>query len=88
MFDIQGYSDNEQIRVAQNKSLTIDYYLAKQNPDIDFYKMQDSSSNWELVNEILEMPKPIAKDTLINIQEDVEFDERKSFFTYTGSFNW
>jgi len=83
MFDIQGYSDNEQIRVAQNKSLTIDYYLAKQNPDIDFYKMQDSSSNWELVNEILEMPKPIAKDTLINIQEDVEFD---GFFEGEGDF--
>lgn len=71
MFYIQGYANNEQIEIAENKSLTIDYFLAKQNLNIDFYRMQDDSSNWELVNEIQELPKPkinVSADSAI-VQE-------------------
>jgi hypothetical protein len=57
MFNIQGYSNQEQIIIAENKSISIDYFLAKQNQDIDFYKMEDDSSNWELIHEIQELPK-------------------------------
>lgn len=58
MYAIQGYTDNEKVSIAENKSLSVDYYLAKQNKDIDFYRMEDDSSNWEFVQEIDELTAP------------------------------
>ncbi|MFT6499964.1 MAG: hypothetical protein ACJASQ_000071 [Crocinitomicaceae bacterium] len=55
MFSIKGYSDGEEIKVNPAKSLSIDYALAKQNADIDFYRLKDDSTNWEFLEEIDEL---------------------------------
>jgi hypothetical protein len=55
MFSIKGYSDGEELKVNPAKALSIDYALAKQNVDIDFYRLKDDSTNWEFLEEIDEL---------------------------------
>ena len=52
MFDISGTADNAPIEVVKDKSMEIDYHLAKKNADIDFYKLDDDCSKWQLINKI------------------------------------
>jgi hypothetical protein len=52
MFEIEGQLNGEKIEIIKGKSLTIDYHLAKKNSDINFYKLNADSSNWELISEI------------------------------------
>lgn len=63
MFSIQGESEGKSIRIADGKALKIDYELARKNPDTDFYRLKADSSNWELVQEIPEIAKPVAADS-------------------------
>jgi len=69
MFDVQGQSEGRSIQIAGDKSLTVDYALAKQNPDIDFYKLDDQGENWELVSEIQEK-KYVASSQLPEARKD------------------
>lgn len=55
MFSIKGYSDGEEIKVNPAKAISIDYALAKQNADIDFYRLKDDSTNWDFLEEIDEL---------------------------------
>jgi len=52
MFHIGGSSQGRAVEVAWGKSLTIDYAISKQNPDIDFYRLNDDGGNWKLVSQI------------------------------------
>ena len=75
MFEIEGQLNGEKITIAKGKVLTIDYYLAKKNPEINFYRLKDDSSNWVLISKIkpLKAVKPeiksekVAKNTVSEI---------------------
>jgi len=62
MFYIKGYSNGEEVQINPSAPLHIDYALAKQNVDIDFYRLKNDSSNWDLVQEIAE--KLIIDDSI------------------------
>jgi len=72
MFSIQGVCNDKKIYIAKNKSIKVDYYLAKKNKDIDFYRLKSDSSNWELVSKIEKIPivKEVKK---IEIPEVIKF---------------
>ncbi len=69
MFDVQGQSEGRSIQIAGDKSLTIDYALAKQNPDIDFYKLDEKDEDWELVSEIQEK-EYVAPSQPLEVRKD------------------
>ncbi len=52
MFEIQGKCQGKNVSIAKNKEIKIDYALAKENPDIDFYKLKEDGKGWEKVQEI------------------------------------
>ncbi len=78
MFEIQGQANGEPIRIATGKSLTIDYRLAKKNPDTDFYRLNERSNQWELVSKIPQMSsalltnKNIAAEDMNRVPEVIE----------------
>ncbi|MBL4625047.1 MAG: hypothetical protein JKY42_07905 [Flavobacteriales bacterium] len=51
MFDIQGASNGNKIEIAEGKQLKIDYHLAKQNEEIDFFKLNENNE-WDKVQDI------------------------------------
>lgn len=69
MFSIQGESEGKPIRIADGKALKIDYALARKNPDTDFYRLKADSSNWELVQEIPEIAKPVEADSTESVTQ-------------------
>lgn len=52
MFEISGEAQGTPVKMAYNKTLTIDYALAKQNPDISFFKLKSDKSNWVKIQDI------------------------------------
>lgn len=81
MFSLKGDCLGQEAFIAENKSLEIDYFLPVHNKNIDFYRLKNDSSNWELIAEIEEIRKaePIAQvmeeeDTIAN---DVALKERE-----------
>lgn len=68
MFSIKGYADGKEVAINPETPLSIDYTLAKQNPDIDFYKLKDDETNWDLVQEIDE--QQVFEDSIVAIDVD------------------
>ncbi|MCB0735563.1 MAG: OmpA family protein [Bacteroidetes bacterium] len=56
MFELYGSCDRHPVKIAPGKSLKIDYALARQNPDIAFYRLKDDRSNWDRIQEIEKLP--------------------------------
>ncbi|MBC7865054.1 MAG: hypothetical protein IAF38_18920 [Bacteroidia bacterium] len=66
MFELEGTSKGEKVEIDPAKNVQIDYALAKQNPDIDFYYLNKSTGAWEMKQEIKEekKSKEIIKDNI------------------------
>lgn len=62
MFEIDGFVNDQPVQINKNKSLKIDYALAKKNPDICFFKLNETSKNWEKLNDIEPIDKPVKGD--------------------------
>jgi len=62
MFEIQGQCKGEPVRVANGKSLKIDYHVARKNPNTDFYRLNESTKQWVLVSDIPQMSDPTASN--------------------------
>ncbi|MBI1307198.1 MAG: OmpA family protein [Bacteroidetes bacterium] len=52
MFELYGMYKDQPVKIARGKTLKIDYALAKQNPDIAFYRLNDDRKNWNRIQEI------------------------------------
>lgn len=52
MFDIQGEYKGESVEIRENKSMTIDYALAKENEGIEFYYLDPESNEWDEIQHI------------------------------------
>lgn len=52
MFEIQGTCNDQPLHIAQGKSITIDYALAKKNPDISFFNLDKYNGDWIKIQEI------------------------------------
>jgi hypothetical protein len=52
MFEIFGTASGKPIEIAKNKPLKIDFALAKKNPEISFFKLNDDKSNWQNIQDI------------------------------------
>lgn len=80
MFEINGRSEGKEIAIAPDKSLSIDYHLAKKNDSIDFYRLKKDQSNWELVSniepEVIEIPSDNAMNNLVKPIKAEENDDR------------
>ena len=68
MFEIQGQSNGEPVRVASGKSLQMDYHLAQKNPNTDFYRLNERSKEWELVKKLPEMADPAVAQKTNKVQ--------------------
>lgn len=65
MFEIKGSVNNNPVQVAKNKSMKIDFALAKQNPDINFFQLK-ADGNWKKVQDIATSNEDrVAKDTVV-----------------------
>lgn len=64
MFSIQGDCLGQEAFIAEDKALKIDYFLPLHNENIDFYRLKEDSSNWELIAEIEEIKeeKPLVEE--------------------------
>lgn len=71
MFELQGQSNGEPVRVASGKSLQMDYHLAQKNPNTDFYRLNERSKEWKLVKKLPEMADPAVaqKTNKVNLPE-------------------
>jgi hypothetical protein len=78
MFSIKGDCLGQEAFIAENKSLEIDYFLPLHNENIDFYRLENDSSNWELIAEIEELKKEEPIAPLVNeeaiIPEAIAFE--------------
>ncbi len=52
MFEIEGNANGKPVNIAAQKQIVIDYALAKQNPDIQFFNLNEVNQKWEKVQEI------------------------------------
>lgn len=52
MFEIRGFSEGQEIEINPNNKLTIDYALAKKNPEINFFELNDSNERWSKIQTI------------------------------------
>lgn len=73
MFEIAGSVNGIPIEIAANKTMKIDYALAKKIPEISFFKL--NGNNWEKIQEI----EPIK-----NLQEAKDIDTKVKFKFFNG----
>lgn len=74
MFSIKGDCLGQAAFIAEDKALAIDYFLPKHNKDIDFYRLKNDSSNWELIAEIEELV--VVEEKKEPIAQQVERNDR------------
>jgi len=67
MFSIKGYSEGKEISINPKKPLYIDYALAKQNDNIDFYRLKDDSTNWDFIEEIDELENKVNSVAIVEV---------------------
>lgn len=52
MFELSAECNGEPVRIAEGKNMTIDYALARQNPEISFFNLDENSGEWKKIQEI------------------------------------
>ncbi len=57
MFEIYGSTKGKTISLRNEKSLTIDYALARKNPDIAYYQLKGDRTGWTKIQTILTIDK-------------------------------
>ena len=75
MFEIQGTVEGEPVSIAPNQKLTIDYALAKKNPDLRFYRLNENGKDWEVVQNINKTDNEKA-DIIDNEGEKADIDNK------------
>lgn len=73
MFEINGSVNGTPIEIAEHKTMKIDYALAKKNPEISFFKLNEDS--WKKIQDI----EPIK-----NLQEAKDIDTKVKFKFFKG----
>ncbi len=69
MFEITGATSNgKNVHIAQDKSIKIDYGIAKQNPDISFFKLNKDRTDWVKIQQIEPLSKGInaSKESVVS----------------------
>ncbi len=87
MFEITGTVKEEPVKVAKGKNLTVDYALAKQNPDINFYRLNDDKNNWANIQNIKPIEKKKSAMDAAEAKEKSKFRDEPAPMREGGDFN-
>jgi len=57
IFEIRAFKDDEALKIAKNKSLTLDYEVTKRMRDLELYHLNETDQQWSNTDENVALPK-------------------------------
>lgn len=57
ILEVRAFQDGEELQIAPNKALTLDYEVNKRAKDLDWYHLDQKEKKWAATSEVVDLPK-------------------------------
>lgn len=60
ILEIRAFKDGEELQIAPNKALTLDYEVSRRMTNLELYHLEEEAQIWEPTDETVQLPRPNA----------------------------
>lgn len=57
ILEVRAFKDGEELQIAPNKALSLDYEVNKRAKDLDLYHLNEKEETWKSTSEVVDLPK-------------------------------